>query len=145
MKQKTILAMSLACMLMVGTGCSDVPVLPAELPAPVQSFVTQQFPGQNITFADKDWEWFGYAYDVVLADGTQLSFDTDNQWDKVECRMSAVPATLVPAPIAAHLVANFPGVAIVKIEKERYGYDVELANQLELKYSHQGALMEMDD
>lgn len=146
MKQTTFLTTAIACVMMLATSsCSDTPVLPTELPASVQAFVTQHFPSQTITYADKDWEWFGYKYDVVLADGTQISFDTDDQWDKVSSMVNPVPAALVPAPIATHVNANFPSVAIIKIDKERYGYDIELANQLELKYNHQGALMEMDD
>ena len=34
---------------------------------------------------------------------------------------------------------------ITKIDKERYGYDIELSNDLELKFNRQGALIGMDD
>ena len=125
--------------------CSDKPVAPTQLPQEIQSFVQQTFPGQAITYAVKDWEMFGYKYDVVLADGTQIEFDSDNLWDKVESRINPVPTTMIPPPVMTYVQTNFPAVAIVKIDKERYGYDVELANDLELKFNHQGALMEMDD
>jgi len=52
---------------------------------------------------------------------------------------------LVPAPILAHLQTNFPGAMILKIDKERYGYEIELTNGLEMKFNNQGALMEVDD
>ncbi len=145
MKTNYLLLFILGVILLTLSACDDRPVAPTELPQEIQSFVQQNFPGQTISFAQKDWEWFSDQYDITLADGTQVSFDTSNVWDKVESHMTPIPAALVPAPIATYLNTNFPAVAIVKIDKERYGYEVELANDLELKFNQQGALMEMDD
>ena len=145
MKTNNHLLIILGFILLALAACDDRPVVPTELPQEIQSFVQQNFPGQTISFAQKDWELFFNQYDITLADGTQVSFDTSNVWDKVESHVAPVPAALVPAPIATYVSANFPAVAIVKIDKERYGYEVELANDLELKFNKQGALMEMDD
>lgn len=145
MKQKILLIAITLIGMMSLVACDDQVVAPTQVPVEIQTFVQQTFPGQAITYAEKDLELFGYKYDVVLADGTQISFDTDNVWDKVKTVTSAVPATLVPAPVATYLNTNFPAVTIVKLDKERYGYEVELANGLELKFNKQGALMEMDD
>ena len=139
---KKIILLSLV---LLATACSDKPVAPTQLPPEIQTFVKQYFPDKPISYATRDLEWFFYKYEVMLADGTQISFDTDNVWDKVESRMSPVPTTLVPVPIATYVNTNFPAVAISKIDKERYGYDVELINDLELKFTEQGALMELDD
>ena len=145
MKTNNHLLIILGFILLALSACDDKPVAPTELPQEIQSFVQQNFPGKTISFAQKDWEWFGYQYDITLADGTQVSFDTSNVWDKVESRVTPIPAALIPAPIATYVGTSFPAVAIVKIDKERYGYEVELANDLELKFNQQGALMEMDD
>ena len=110
------------------------------------SFIQQTYPGQTITFAQKDLELTGWKYEVFLADGSHVEFDTDDTWDKVESPMTQpVPAQLIPAPIATHLQANFSGAFVTKIDKERNGYEIELATGVELKYNKQGALMEMDD
>ena len=143
MKHLSFLFVAAFTLLLVG--CSDRPVTPAELPVEIQSFVKQHFPTQTVTFAKKDWEWTGYQYDVILADGTEISFDTDKKWDKVDSKLNPVPAALVPAPIANYVATSFPAVAITKIDKEFFGYDVELANDLELKFDSNGALTEMDD
>lgn len=128
------------------SACSDKPVTAEQLPEPVRAFIQQTFPGQTISFAEKDLEVTGTKYDVVLADGTRIDFDTDNVWDKIECTLAnPVPTALIPAPIVAHIQTNFPDALIVKIDKGRYGYEVELANGLELKFNQQGVLTEMDD
>ena len=143
---KSYILTGIFALVLLMTSCSDRPVAPAELPAPITAFIQQNFPNQAITFAQKDLEIMGWQYDVVLADGTQIEFDTDQMWDKIQCPMTnPVPAVLIPAPIMAYLQGNFPGVMIQKIDKDSFGYEVELATGLELKFNQQGALMEMDD
>ena len=143
---KKIILSGIFALVLLMTGCSDKPVVPAQLPQQITAFIQQNFPGQSISFATKDLEITGWKYDVVLADGTQIDFDTDKMWDKIQCTMgNPVPTALIPAPIATHLRTNFPDAMILKIDKERNGYEVELANGLELKFNQQGALMEVDD
>lgn len=143
---KSIIVSGIFALVLLMTACSDKPVLPEQLPVPVKSFIQQTYPGQTITFAQKDLELTGWKYEVFLADGSHIEFDTDDTWDKVESPMTQpVPAQLIPAPIATHLQANFPGAFVTKIDKERNGYEIELATGVELRYNNQGALMEMDD
>ena len=143
---KNFIVSGLFALVLLMTACTDRPVAPAQLPAPITAFIQQNFPSQAISFATKDLEITGWQYDVVLADGTQIDFDTDRMWDKIQCTMAnPVPTALIPAPIVAHIQANFPDAMITKIDKEHGGYEVELANGLELKFNEQGVLTEMDD
>ncbi len=145
MKHRFFLAIALIAMTLLNTGCNDQAVAPTQLPANIQAFVQQNFPGQSITFAQKDLELFGFKYDVFLADGTQIEFDTDDVWDKIERQGQGVPMTLVPQNIATHVQTNFPGTFIAKIDKDTFGYEVELSNGLELKFNKQGIVTEIDD
>ena len=114
----------------------DRPIPVNQLPAPVMTFVQKHFQGKTIIYAEKD----NTTYECRLSDGTQVDFykvDTND--------MSAVPSALVPNAIKQYVQSTFPGAKITKIEKERYGYDIELSNDLELKFNHQGVLLRMDD
>ena len=143
---KSYILTGIFALVLLMTSCSDRPVAPAQLPGAITAFIQQNFPNQAITFAQKDLEITGWQYDVVLADGTQIEFDTDQMWDKIQCSMTnPIPAALIPAPIMTYIQDNFPGVMILKIDKDSFGYEVELANGLELKFNQAGALMEMDD
>ena len=143
---KKFLVSGIFALVLLMTACSDKPVAVEQLPEPVKAFIQQYFPGQTISYAEKDVELTGSKYDVVLADGTRVDFDTDNVWEKIECTMaSPVPTALIPAPIVAHIQTNFPDAMILKIDKDHDGYEVELANGLELKFNKQGVLTEMDD
>ena len=143
---KNFIVSGIFALALLMTGCSDKPVLPAQLPAPIQSFVQQYFPGQTITFAQKDLELTGWKYEIFLADGTHIDFDTDDMWDKIECPLTnPVPTALIPPPVATTIQANYPDAMITKIDKERNGFEVDLANGLELKFNKQGAIVDMDD
>ena len=143
---KSFIVSGIFALALLMTACSDKPVVPEQLPNPVKTFIQQTYPGQTITFAQKDLELTGWKYEVFMADGTHIEFDTDDMWDKVESPMAKpIPMQLVPAPIATHIQANFPGAFVTKIDKERNGYEVELSTSMELKYNKQGALIEMDD
>ena len=143
---KNFIVSGIFALALLMTGCSDKPVLPAQLPAPIQTFVQQYFPGQTITFAQKDLELTGWKYEIFLADGTHIDFDTDDMWDKIECPLTnPVPTALIPPPVATTIQANYPDAMITKIDKERNGFEVDLANGLELKFNKQGAIVDMDD
>ena len=143
---KKLIALAILALILMMNACSDKPVTPEQVPAPIKAFIQQYFPGQTITYAEKDLELTGYKYDVFLADGTRIDFDTDDVWDKINCPLTnPVPTALIPAPIATFIQANYPDAMITKIDKENRGYEVDLANGLELKFNKQGALVEMDD
>jgi len=146
MKSKSILlAAVVVCLMTCLSSCGEKPVAPAELPEAIQTFVQQTFPGQTITLAQKDRELFGTEYEVVLANGTQVTFGSDNVWEKINCQTQPVPATVVPQAIASNVQTNFPETMIVKIDKESYGYDVELNNGVELKFDKQGVFTSMEN
>lgn len=145
-KSKLFIAV-LACFLMqtVSTFAADKIIPASQLPAAATTFINDYFPGQTISYAKLDREFSGTRYEVRLNNGVELDFDKNGTWDKVDCNYSAVPAKLVPASIANYVKANFAGASIVKIDKERYGYDIELSNDLELKFNKKGQLMSIDD
>ena len=120
-------------------------IIPAEqLPAAAKTFIQKTFPGQTVSYATIDFDGRN-TYEVCLSNGVEVDFNKNGVWDKVDCNYSAVPASLVPTNIANYVKTHFAGAKVVKIDKERHGYDVELSNDLELKFNKQGQLMNIDD
>lgn len=115
------------------------------VPEAVSAFVKQYFPNATITGVEIDNEHGGTEYDIYLSDGTQIDFDVNNQWDKVECHTNGVPAALVPQAIATYVKNNYQNLAITKINKEYHGYEIELANGLDLNFDKSGHFMGVDD
>ena len=142
LKSAKVLLMAVFC-LAVSNSClaDDKPIPIEKLPAQAKTFVQQNFKDKKIIYAEKDFR----KYECRLNDGTQIDFNKDGTWDKVDCNMTAVPAAIVPQVIKDYVKTNFPDAFITKIDKERYGFDIELSNDLELEFNQQGALIGMDD
>lgn len=84
-------------------------------------------------------------YDVVLNDGTEVTFDSHGNWKDIEVRQNAsVPSTLVPKAISEYVKLNQKKVKITGIEKNRSGYEVELSNGVEMKFNSEGQFLRYD-
>ena len=142
MKQMKIFLVALMSLLVSNVALADDTPIPVEqLPVAAKTFVQTNFQGKKIIYAEKDWN----SYECRLDDGTKIEFNRKGNWKKVDCHMTAVPAAIVPAAIQQYVSTSFPGTVITKIDKERYGYDIELSNDIDLKFNYQGAIIGMDD
>ena len=146
MKKSVVLLAVLICMMMhgVSTFANDMIIPVEQLPAAAKSFIQRTFPGQEISCAKMDADMGGKTYEVSLCNGVEVNFDKCGTWDKVDGNHNAVPAHLVPAAIAMYVKAHYADACVIKIDKERYGYEVELSNGLEKKFNRHGQLMEVD-
>ena len=85
-------------------------------------------------------------YEVILTDGTEISFDKNGNWENVETNINkSVPSAFIPEAIAAYIGKNHKDTRIVGIEKERKGYEVELSNGIDLKFDADGKFLRYDD
>ena len=114
------------------------------LPEAITAFIQQHFPNATVVGVEPDNEHGGLEYDVYLSDGTQVDFDANQQWDKVES-MRGVPAFFIPKAIASYVKSNYQNLVITKIDKEPHGYEIELSNGLDLNFDNSGRFLGMDD
>lgn len=112
------------------------------LPNNSKEFLQQHFAGIQISsvIIEDDKE-----YDAILADGTNVEFFRNGNWEKVERFGSAIPESIVPAKIAEYVKANFPNLYIEEISVERNGFDVELNNNIDIIFSKDGDFKRIDD
>lgn len=93
---------------------------------------------------DKDWGKIS-EYDVVLTDGSEISFDRNGNWKDIEVRANAsVPDNLIPPTILSYVKQTQKNVKITGIEKNRSGYEVELSNGVEMKFNSAGKFLKFD-
>lgn len=118
----------------------------AVLPKAAQVELSENFKaGVSVVKIDKDFGRIS-KYEVVLTDGTEITFDSDGNWDSVEVGVNAsIPGAYVPAPISEYVNAHMNGAHIVGIDKEHHGYDVELSSGVEMKFDHDGQFLRFDD
>ena len=77
--------------------------------------------------------------------GEKVEFDKQGNWKEINCRTSCVPAELIPEEIKTHIQTTFPGSAVIKLERNRRGYEVKLNNGLEVEYDPTFQIIDIDD
>ena len=112
-----------------------------QLPEVAQAFLKQYFADKVPLVVTVDWDDYAIRY----SSGEKVEFDKKGDWKEISCRMSQVPAELIPEPIKTHINATFPGSKILKIDRNRRGYEVKLNNGLEVEYSPTFQVIDIDD
>lgn len=119
----------------------------ADLPMQARNFLTQYFPSTTISHIkiENDILRSMKEYEVKLNDGTEIEFDTEGNWKEIDMKRQRIPDGIVPQLISSHVVTTYPALYVTKIKKDRRGTEVELNNDLELKFNTKGRLIKIDD
>ena len=142
MKAKLIILSVLALCLGISAKAQDDRIITMEqLPQNAKEFLTKHFPDKTPIMLQEDWDDF----EVVYSNGEKVEFLKNGEWKKVDCRLGAVPAVLIPEQIKKQVQTNFPNTVITKIEKDRRGWEVKLNNGLEVDFSPQFVITDIDD
>ena len=111
----------------------------------IVKFVEQYFPQATVLMVNSEWD----EYEVRLSDGTKIEFTRNPEWKKIDCEHSTiytnVPAELVPKPITNYVNTSFANQSIIKIEKNRRNWEIELSNELEIKFNKNFVVTKIDD
>ena len=138
---KKIIAI-LLCVFMSGLFAScDRMISPDKLPAQAKQFIAANFNGVNVLSVQRD----GLGYDVILANGASMEFRHNGQWTKVDCGLNPLPEGVLPANIAQYVTANFPANYATQIKYDDRRYEVDMNNDLELRFDKNGMFIGADD
>ena len=124
---------------------NDKPITFDKLPANSQNFIRQYFNERDISYAKVDNELFDRSYEVFFVNGSKVEFDKKGEWEVVDCLSERVPSGVVPDQLEAFVEKRHPGLAIVKIDKDKRDYEIELSNGLEIKFDLKFNLIGYDD
>lgn len=112
-----------------------------QLPATAQEFHKQYFADKVPLVVTMDWD----DYTILYQSGEKVEFNKQGEWKEVNCRVSAVPAAIIPDQIKSHIKTTFPGTSIIDIDRGRRGYEVKLNNGLEIEYNSSFQVIDIDD
>ena len=121
------------------------PISLDRLPQKAQAFLKQHFSGQDVKLVTQNDDLVGRDYEVMLADGTKIDFSSSGDWHEVTMRQGAVPASVVPAAIAAYVKQHYATTHIVRIERDRNNWELKLSNGLELTFDKHYRVIDIDD
>ncbi len=84
MRIKSIFLIVVAFVMMAMVSCDDKVVTIDQLPAPAQSYLTENYPDQKVLIIKKDIEDFSTRYEVTLESGMKVEFDGDGSLQDVD-------------------------------------------------------------
>uniref|UniRef100_UPI003FD73408 PepSY-like domain-containing protein n=1 Tax=Alistipes putredinis TaxID=28117 RepID=UPI003FD73408 len=115
----------------------------SQLPQTAQQFIKKYFGDRKVAFAKEESD-FRKSYEIAFKNGDKIEFDRKGEWTDIDCKYSAVPTGIIPAPIAKYVADNYPDNKIVQIERDTRSTEVKLDNRMEIKFDKQHRVIEMD-
>lgn len=115
-----------------------------QLPAAAQQFVNKHFAGKKVALVKMDNEIVYRDYELYFDNGGKIEFDKKGNWTDIECVNGSVPGAVVPVAIANYVKQNYPGVSIIKIDRDRNGYDIKLSNRMEIEFNKRMQVVDID-
>lgn len=142
----TLLAAVVLVFAVTKVKAADKVITFGELPENAQAFIKKHFDVKDVILVKMDTEYLiRKEYEVKFSNGSEVEFNGDGEWKKVDMKRGVVPAALVPASIAQHVNKSFPNTSITEIKKSRNKIEVEISNGLELEFTKDGEFIRIDD
>ena len=135
MKKIVVLFVSMLVLATTASAGNDKPIQVSQLPQTAQQFIKKYFGDRKVAFAKEESD-FRKSYEIA--------FDRKGEWTDIDCKYSAVPTGIIPAPIAKYVADNYPDNKIVQIERDTRSTEVKLDNRMEIKFDKQHRVIEMD-
>ena len=145
MKKLVVLLLCLISIQTIIKAEDDKPVAVNERPKEALAFIQKHFAGTKISYAKMESDFFKKEYEVIFVNGQKAEFDKNGTWKEIDCKYNSVPASIIPEAIKKHLTEQFPEQTVIKIERDKKGYEVKLKNKLELKFNHAFQLTDIDN
>ena len=137
----------LICVL-ISTACSfdgdKTQIDVQQLPQQVTKFISTKFKGQKIKYATKEKAGNALKYEVLLVNGTEIEFDNNGNWTEIDGNSKALPNSFIPQAIRNYVKANYKGQAIKEIKRNPNGYEIELSNEVEIKFNKNFKAVKID-
>jgi hypothetical protein len=116
-----------------------------ELPQKAQTFLKTNFTKEKAQQILKETEdYLETIYKVTFQGKLKIKFDKNGNWKEVDGHRKPIPTRFIPEKILTYIKKSFPNNEVVKIEKEKKKYEVEISNGLELEFDREGNFLRID-
>lgn len=138
---KKLILTGLLAIFAISTGVSQTE---EQVSAEISAWLSEHFSNESIMDMHVDLDDQNDAYEVKMSDGSEIEFDVEGQPTSIKSKKGFWPEAL-PENIANYLNNKHKDVKVVEYEKEDDGYEVKLANGIELEFDSTGQFREEDD
>lgn len=117
-----------------------------QLPLAARELIDKQFSHRKVDFIKIEKDLFEEtSYEVKLDDGTELEFNAKGGWVEIDAKDDDVPSEFIPESIQEYMKDHYKGEKIVKIERDRKGYELTLENGLEVNFDQFGKFLKLSN
>ncbi len=111
------------------------PISVSELPSEANALLKTHFSSVKVVKVEKDIDDGSVEYEVRLADGTELDFNSKGVWQNIDMpRGKTVPAAIVPNGVKEYLKAQEINSGVEELSRKSRGiFEVELSDGTELR------------
>lgn len=117
----------------------------SELPTEAKAFTETYFSGSEIMRVEKDVNSIDEYYEVKFVGGMEVDFTQSGIWTNVDGNKKSIPTGFILTPIVEYVTTNYSATSIESIEKQVYGFDVDLVNNVELRFDLEGNFLGLDN
>lgn len=116
----------------------------SQLPQSIQNTVADNFTSNVLSVTTENNSFGEDEYEIILADGSKIKFEGE-AWEEISVpNGQSVPEVFVLEPIQSYMAQNLPDQTIVKIEKDKKGYEIKLSNGMEIDFDTAGNFVKID-
>lgn len=116
------------------------------LPQAAITFINQHFPNESISYVLVDRDVFQRTYEVMFTSGKELEFNRNGTWKEIDTKGSPLPHRILINAITRHHVKEFGNQVFArKVERNVWGYELQLSNGLEAQFTKSGRFIRYDD
>ena len=128
------------------TACDKEEIISTErLPEPAQEFIQKYFSNNNILQVKYEKDGREKRYNVLFNSGDRIEFYKNGEWKNIECIASEVPTGIIPQAINNFVQNHHPDKKITKIEKEKRYIEIQLSNDIEIRFNKSYTFIGYDD
>ncbi len=140
--KKVIMTCLMAMFVALSVSAAEITL--KELPSMAQKFIGEYFAKDQIRKIDAHHHRHGNTYSVLFTDGSKVRFNAAGQWTKIKLRNDSIPVEIIPEYITTYIWDNYPNEAIMSIETEGEGHEVELSSGTELTFNPKTGKVRID-
>lgn len=137
----------LATLLISITACAEheYSVSYSQLPTDAQKFVKTYFNIDDVAHIEMERDGLFHEYTVYLKNATTIDFDRAGKLESIDCERAPIPEGIMLKGIASYLKEYYPNLFAVKYSLDSRHIEVELNNDMELIFDHNGRFVRIDD
>ena len=144
MKKIVALLAIITCSL---TACADrhQMVSYSNIPVQAQAFIEKYFKSADVSYIERELEGVHYEYNVYLKNATEIEFNYRGDIKSIDCRVSPIPAGIVPEIVMHYVTLHYPNHIVVECAIGFRRITIELGTGIELFFDLEGNFLGMDD